>query len=52
MKVTVSVGGRFHAFNLAAELARGHALDVQEAAVEVGDVVETHLVGNTGDLPV
>src|SRR3990167_9410989 len=35
---------------LLAELARRHALGFEEAAVEVGDVVEANLVADVGDL--
>src|SRR5256885_10099272 len=37
------------AVRLAAELRGRHALDLQEAPVEVGHVVEAHLVADVGD---
>src|SRR5262245_31783355 len=40
------------AAGLTPELARRHALDLQEAAVEVGDVVEAHVVADVGDVAV
>src|SRR5215470_7065376 len=40
------------AARLAPELTRRHALDLQEAAVEVGDVVEAHVVADVGDVAV
>jgi len=37
---------------LAAELARRHSLDLEEAAVEVGDIVEADLVADVRHLSV